>query len=50
VELALAAAGRLMEERMDREKDRKLVLGYLDEIAATEDVPEPGAPEAGAPA
>lgn len=33
VELALAAAARLMEERLDEAADRELVTGYLDELA-----------------
>ena len=32
VDLALAAAGRLMKEKLDPEKDKRLVVGYLDEI------------------
>lgn len=34
VDLALAAAARLIEERMDAERDRKMVVGYLDDMAA----------------
>lgn len=33
VELALAAAARLMEERLDEAADRELVTGYLDRLA-----------------
>lgn len=33
VELALAAAARLMEERLDEAADRELVTGYLDQLA-----------------
>lgn len=33
VELALAAAARLMEERLDEAADRELVRGYLDQLA-----------------
>jgi F-type H+-transporting ATPase subunit b len=33
VDLALAAASRLMKQKLDGEQDRKLVAGYLDEIA-----------------
>ena len=33
VELALAAAARLMAERLDEAADRELVIGYLDEMA-----------------
>jgi F-type H+-transporting ATPase subunit b len=33
VDLALAVAARLMKEKLDPEKDRKLVVGYLDEMA-----------------
>jgi F-type H+-transporting ATPase subunit b len=33
VDLALAAAARLMSEKLDPEKDRRLVVGYLDEMA-----------------
>lgn len=32
VDLALAVAGRLMKEKLDPEKDKRLVVGYLDEI------------------
>lgn len=32
VDLALAAASRLLKERMDQEKDRKLVADYLDDL------------------
>lgn len=32
VDLALAAASKLMKERLDGEKDRKLVLDYLDDL------------------
>lgn len=33
VDLALAVAAKLMHEKLDAEKDRKLVVGYLDELA-----------------
>ncbi len=33
VDLALAAAAQLIHEKLDPEKDRKLVVGYLDELA-----------------
>lgn len=33
VELALAAASRLMHERLDQDKDRALVEGYLGELS-----------------
>jgi F-type H+-transporting ATPase subunit b len=33
VDIALAAAARLMQEKLDPEKDRRLVVGYLDELA-----------------
>jgi F-type H+-transporting ATPase subunit b len=33
VDLALAAAARLMNEKLDADKDRRLVVGYLDEVA-----------------
>jgi F-type H+-transporting ATPase subunit b len=33
VDLALAAAARLIHEKLDPEKDRRLVVGYLDELA-----------------
>ncbi len=36
VDLALAAASRLMQERMDREKDRELVLDYLKDLEGRE--------------
>ena len=32
VELALAAAAKLMHERLDDARDRELVVGYLDEL------------------
>ncbi|HEX7051799.1 MAG TPA: F0F1 ATP synthase subunit B [Longimicrobiales bacterium] len=34
VELSLAAAAKLVGERLDDERDRALVRGYLDDIAA----------------
>jgi F-type H+-transporting ATPase subunit b len=34
VQLALAAASKLMGERLDSERDRQLVLGYVDELAS----------------
>ena len=34
VELSLAAAGRLIGERLDSERDRELVRGYLEQIDA----------------
>lgn len=34
VEIALAAAGRLLDERLTEERDRQLVEGYLKEIRA----------------
>ena len=33
VELALAAAAKLMDRKMDPETDRQMVLGYVDELA-----------------
>ncbi|HZD06172.1 MAG TPA: F0F1 ATP synthase subunit B [Longimicrobiales bacterium] len=36
VELALAAAGRLMRQELDRDRDRELVLGYLDDLSSEE--------------
>lgn len=35
VELALAAAERLVGERLDAERDRKLVMGYIDELSGS---------------
>lgn len=35
VELAMAAAGRLMHERLDQERDRELVMSYLDDLTGT---------------
>lgn len=35
VELALAAASRLMQERLDQEKDRELVERYLGEMSSS---------------
>jgi F-type H+-transporting ATPase subunit b len=34
VELALAAAAKLMQEKIDPERDRELVTGYLDDLAS----------------
>lgn len=34
VELAMAAAGRLMHERLDQDRDRELVMSYLDDLTA----------------
>lgn len=34
VELALAAAERLISERLDGDRDRKLVMGYIDALSA----------------
>ena len=36
VELALAAAAKLMQEKMDHERDRQLVTGYLDDLVSRE--------------
>ncbi len=33
VEVAMAAASRLVEERLDSERDRKLVMDYIDDLA-----------------
>ena len=33
VELALAAAARLMQESLDEAKDRELVMGYIDDLS-----------------
>jgi len=41
VELALAAASRLLERELDSDRDRRLVADYLDDLAAGE---ETGAP------
>ncbi|MDZ7779204.1 MAG: F0F1 ATP synthase subunit B [Gemmatimonadota bacterium] len=38
VELALAAASRLLEEKLDASKDRELVERYLAELTETEEV------------
>ena len=43
VDLALAAASRLMREKLDPEKDRRLVVGYLDELARSEGAGSPRA-------
>lgn len=48
VELALAAAGKLMSEKLDPEKDRRLVMGYLDDLTKNEP-PAAGPGGAGAP-
>jgi F-type H+-transporting ATPase subunit b len=34
VELALAAASKLLHEKLDGEQDRKLVMNYLDDLSA----------------
>jgi len=34
VEIALAAASKLMGERLDAERDRQLVLGYVDDLSS----------------
>lgn len=33
VEVAIAAASRLLEERLDGDRDRKLVMDYIDDLA-----------------
>lgn len=33
VDLALAAAARLMGERLDQPKDRELIMGYIDDLS-----------------
>ena len=33
VEVAMAAASRLLDERLDSERDRKLVMDYIDDLA-----------------
>ena len=33
VDLALAAAGRLMQESLDEAKDRELIMGYIDDLS-----------------
>ena len=33
VDLALAAAARLMQEQLDQEKDRELIVGYIEDLA-----------------
>ena len=43
VDLALAAASRLMREKLDPEKDKRLVVGYLDELARSEGAGSPRA-------
>lgn len=35
VEVAMAAASRLLEERLDSERDRKLVTDYIDDLAGS---------------
>ena len=39
VDLALAAASKLLKERMDQEKDRQLVTDYLDDLEEREGSP-----------
>lgn len=36
VDLALAAASKLMNERLDAEKDRELVMGYLENLGPSQ--------------
>jgi len=36
VELAMAAASRLLEKKLDAEEDRELVMDYLDDLVASE--------------
>ncbi|MEE8147112.1 MAG: hypothetical protein V3T24_05870, partial [Longimicrobiales bacterium] len=33
VDLALAAAAKLMQETLDAAKDRELVMGYIDDLS-----------------
>ena len=35
VEVAMAAASRLLDERLDSERDRKLVTDYIDDLAGS---------------
>ena len=37
VDLALAVAAKLLHQKLDGDRDRQLVLGYLDDLAAGED-------------
>jgi hypothetical protein len=39
VELAIAAASRLVERRLDDEDDRRLVREYLDRVEVSEGSP-----------
>ena len=34
VDLALAAAAKLVQESLDEEKDRELVMGFIDELSS----------------
>ena len=34
VDLALAAAARLVQASLDEKKDRELVIGYIDELTS----------------
>jgi F-type H+-transporting ATPase subunit b len=34
VDLALAAAGKLVQESLDEKKDRELVMGFIDELSS----------------
>jgi F-type H+-transporting ATPase subunit b len=43
VDLALAATARLIHEKLDPEKDRRLVVGYLDELSQKSKGPDGGA-------
>jgi F-type H+-transporting ATPase subunit b len=43
VDLALAATARLIQEKLDPEKDRRLVAGYLDELSQQGEGPDRGA-------
>lgn len=38
VDLALAAAGKLVQSSLDEKKDRELVIGYIDELTSGEGV------------
>ena len=38
VDLALAAAGKLVQESLDEKKDRELVMGFIDELSSGSEI------------
>jgi F-type H+-transporting ATPase subunit b len=37
VDIAIAAAARVMQEKLDSEKDRALVMGYIEELGSSDE-------------